>query len=187
MQGGSSGSRPFLLEFQMKQFPVLNFVDFIAIDGDELKTDSLKVAAVHGKRHDDVLKLIRKRIKDSGSWGVRNFAETPYIDSQNGQSYPKFNMTKDGYQFLVGKMSGKKAVEHQIAFIEAFNAMAAYIKNQREGLQYQYFRKELEYQGKKSSVSGAAKEMRKWQDDKPVMLNEMDCLLSQMQPTLLPN
>jgi phage regulator Rha-like protein len=69
-----------------------------------------------------------------------------------------FSMTKDGYQFLVGKMSGKKAVEHQIAFIEAFNSMAAYIKNQREGLQYQYFRKELEFKNKKNQVSESARD-----------------------------
>jgi len=130
--------------------------------------------------------LIRKRISESGDFGLRNFAESYYLNEQS-KNQPMFNMTKDGYQFLVGKMSGIKAVEHQIAFIEAFNAMATYIKNQREGLQYQYFRKELEYKIKKNSVSGAAKEMRKWQDDKPVMINEMDSLLVLMQPTLLPN
>ena len=170
----------------MNKFPVLNFVDFITIDGDELMTDSLKVAAVHGKRHDDILKLIRKRLAESGNWGLRNFAESFYVNEQN-KIQPKFNMTKDGYQFLVGKMSGKKAVEHQIAFIEAFNSMAAYIKNQREGLQYQYFRKELEFKSKKESVSCAAREMRSWQDDKPKLTSEMQVLLEQMQPQLLPN
>ena len=171
----------------MNKFPVLNFVDFITVDGDELMTDSLKVAAVHGKRHDNVVAMIRGRIKEAGAWGLLNFKETPYIDQQNGQSYPKFNMTKDGYQFLVGKMSGKKAVEHQIAFIEAFNSMAAYIKNQREGLQYQYFRKEIEFKNKKNQVSESAREMRRWQDDKPKLTCEMNRLLEQMQPQLLPN
>ena len=42
----------------------------------------------HGKRRDDGMKFVRKRIKESGDWGVRNFAETPHIDVQNGQSYP---------------------------------------------------------------------------------------------------
>ena len=170
----------------MNKFPVLNFVDFITVDGDELMTDSLKVAAVHGKRHDDILKLIRKRLAESGNWGLRNFAESSYVNEQN-KIQPKFNMTKDGYQFLVGKMSGKKAVEHQIAYIEAFNSMAAYIKNQREGLQYQYFRKELEFKNKKESVSTAAREMRGWQDHKPKLTAEMQALIEQMQPQLLPN
>ena len=42
----------------MSEFPVLNFLDFISVNDDQLMTDSLKVAAVHGKRHDDVLKLV---------------------------------------------------------------------------------------------------------------------------------
>lgn len=170
----------------MNKFPVLNFVDFITVDGDELMTDSLKVAAVHGKRHDNVVAMIRGRIKEAGAWGLLNFKEIEYQD-EKGRTYPMFSMTKDGYQFLVGKMTGKKAVEHQIAFIEAFNSMAAYIKNQREGLQYQYFRKELEFKNKKESVSCAAKEMRSWQDDKPKLTSEMQVLLEQMQPQLLPN
>ena len=52
----------------MDQMPVLNFLDFITAEGDALTTDSLKVATVHGKRHDDVLRLIRKRIADAGEW-----------------------------------------------------------------------------------------------------------------------
>jgi phage regulator Rha-like protein len=96
-------------------------------------------------------------------------------------------MTKNGYAFLVGKMTGKKAVAHQIAYIEAFDAMAAYIKNQREGLQFKFLQKELEYKDKKGKVSGAAREMRRWQDDKPELLTEMDSLLQQMQPSILPN
>lgn len=170
----------------MKKFPVLNFVDFITADGEILMTDSLKVAAVHGKRHDHVLRMIRQRIIEAGEWGLRNFGEIEYFDEQ-GRRYPKFRMTKDGYQFLVGKMTGRKAVEHQIAFIEAFNAMAAYIKNQRDGLQYQYFRKELEFKDKKGRVSESAREMRRWQDDKPKLTTEMQALLDQMQPPLLPN
>lgn len=171
----------------MNKFPVLNFVDFIAAEGEVLMTDSLKVAAVHGKNHRDILRLIRQRVEESGDWGMRNFAQTPYVDAQNGQSYQKFNMTKDGYLFLVGKITGKRAVEHQIAFIEAFNAMAAYLKNQREGLQYQYFRKEIEFKNKKDSVSCAAKEMRNWQDEKPKLESDMEKILDTMQPSLLGN
>jgi hypothetical protein len=63
--------------------------------------------------------------------------------------------------------------------------MAAYIKNQREGLQFDYLRKELEYKTKKGKVSACAREMRYWQDDKPKMLGEMGVLLEQMQPSLL--
>lgn len=42
----------------MHPVPRLIFSEFISADGDELFTDSLKVAAVFGKRHADVLRAI---------------------------------------------------------------------------------------------------------------------------------
>src|SRR5690606_8608081 len=135
---------------------------------------------VFGKRHDDVLRAVRSRIKDAGEWGLRNFTETTYIDAQNGQTYPAFEMTKNGFVFLAQRFTGKKAAGFQIAYIEAFDAMAAYIKNQREGLQYQFLRKELEYKNRKGQVSSAAREMRSWRDEKPARLSEMDRLLNDM-------
>ncbi len=102
---------------------------FITTGADSaLITDSLRVAAVHGKRHDDLLRLIRTRLDEAGEWGLRNFAEGVYYDPRNQQNHPMFTMTKDGYQFLVGRMTGKKATEHQWAFIDAFNSMAAGIE-----------------------------------------------------------
>ena len=101
----------------MNVAPVLNFQDFIAADGDDLTTDSLKVAAVHKKRHNNVVALIRKRIDEAGDWGLLNFKQTSYIDPQNGQPYPMFTMTRDGYTFLVGKLTGKLATQHLIAFV----------------------------------------------------------------------
>lgn len=162
----------------------LAYAQFIAVQDGQLTTDSRKVAEVHGKRHDNVVQLIRQRIAEAGQWGLLNFKETHYVDDQNGQVYTMFTMTQAGYQFLVGRMTGKKAVEHQIAFIEAFNAMAAHIKAQTEGVQFQFLRKELAYNTRKSKVSVAALEMRKWQDAKPAMLTEMEALMNQMQPCL---
>lgn len=166
-------------------FPVLNFQDFVTAEGDQLTTDSLKVAAVHGKRHDDVLRLIRKRISEAGEWGLRNFAEGSYYNPSNQQNHPMFAMSKDGYQFLVGKMTGKKAVEHQIAFIEAFNAMAAYIKNQRDGLRYRCIEKELECKdsARRGSFHGRGLNQRK--QEKPVLEAELAILQDMVQPSLL--
>jgi hypothetical protein len=65
---------------------------------------------VHRKRHEDLLRLIRSRMKEAGEWGLRNFAESSYLNLQ-GKEQPMFIMTKDGYQFLVGRMTGKKAVK----------------------------------------------------------------------------
>ena len=59
----------------MSEFPALNFQDFIYVDGGKLVTDSRRVAEVHQKCHDDVLKLIRIRVAEAGEWGMRNFVE----------------------------------------------------------------------------------------------------------------
>lgn len=167
----------------MAQVPVLNFQDFIAAEGEVLTTDTMKVAQVHKKRHDDVLRLVRKRRAESGGWGLRNFTEITYIDAV-GRVYPMFAMSKDGYQFLVGKMSGAKAVEHQIAFIEAFNAMAAFIRNQREGLRYRCMEKELECKDSALRGSFHGRGLNQRKQEKPVLESELAALQSLAQPSL---
>lgn len=94
-------------------------------------------------------------------------------------------MSKDGYAFLVGKMTGKKAVEHQIAYIEAFNAMAAYIRNQREGLTYQCAVKELECIHSQDRGSFHGKGLNKRKQEKPVLETELAALKALVQPSLL--
>lgn len=169
---------------QNQNFPTLNFQDFIVADGDALKTDSRKVAAVFGKRHDDVLRSIRKRLADAGEWGVRNFAETPYTDPQNGQTYTMFDMTKDGFVFLAQKLTGRKAVQFQIAYIEAFNDMARFIKNQRDGLQYRYFQLELEHKNKKEKASFHGRGLNEWKGEKPVIEGAIKAIEEKMNPQL---
>ena len=168
----------------MSDFPVLNFQDFIAADGDSLTTDSRKVAAVFGKRHDDVMRAIRKRVAEAGDWGVRNFTETPYSDPQNGQTYPMFNMTKDGFIFVAQKFSGTKAVQFQIAYIEAFNDMANFIKNQRNGLMYRYFELQLEHKAKKEKASICGRGLNQWKGEKPVIESKITAIEDEMNPAL---
>lgn len=164
----------------------LRFQDFIATsEGGGLVTDSLKVAAVHGKRHDHVIRLIRTRIAEAGEWGLLNFGEGVYYDPRNQQNHPMFTMTKDGYAFLVGKMTGKKAVEHQIAYIEAFNAMEAYIKNQREGITYRCMEKELECKTSAQRGSFHGKGLNKRRQEKPILEAQLKALQNMAQPSLL--
>jgi len=164
---------------------VLKFQDFITAENGSLTTDSRKVAAVHGKKHDAVLKLIRRRVADAGEWGLVNFAEGSYYDPRNQQNHPMFTMTKDGYAFLVGKMTGKKAVEHQIAYIMAFNAMEVYIKNQREGLTYRCLQKELECKASKEKGTFHGRGLNQRRLEKPILEAELQALQNQVQPSLL--
>lgn len=97
----------------------------IAVIDGQPTTTTQDIADVYGKRHDDVLRIIRKRIAEAGEWGVRNFADTPYTNPQNGQTYTVIRMTKKGFHFVVGKFTGAKAVQHQIAFADEFERMEA--------------------------------------------------------------
>jgi Rha family phage regulatory protein len=88
----------------------------------EAVTTSLLVAERFGKRHDDVLKSIRN-LDCSKEFRSRNFAETPYTHPQNKRTFSMFEITKDGFSFLVLGFTGKPAAELKEAFIAAFNRL----------------------------------------------------------------
>lgn len=171
----------------MTELPVLNYTDFIRADGEVLTTDSLKVAAVFGKRHDHVLRDIRALVaKLPTEFSGPNFGGVTYTDGK-GEVRSMYTMTRDGFTLLAMRFSGKRALDFQVAYIQAFNAMERHLKNQREGLQYRCLAKELEFKNEKQKVSAHARGMRKWQDDKPLLQRELDTLLELAQPSLLAN
>lgn len=88
----------------------------------EPKTNSMKVAEAFGKRHDDVLRKL-KSLDCSEDFTARNFAVSEYKDS-SGRKLPLWEMTKDGFMFLVMGFTGKKAAAVKEAFINKFNELA---------------------------------------------------------------
>ncbi len=100
-----------------------NFESFIFQSGDDLKTTSLKVAEAFQKRHDDVLKKLRS-LECSADFNARNFAEVEYTDAK-GEKRPAYEMTKNGFMFLVMGFTGKAAAQIKEAYINAFDAMHA--------------------------------------------------------------
>ncbi|EOO68946.1 transcriptional regulator [Bacillus thuringiensis] len=104
-------------------------------NNNEVVTDSLTVAEVFGKRHDNVFRdivNIIESMKEIGEKGVQYFEETPYQHEQNKQWYPKFNLTKEGFTMLVMGFTGKKALEFKLKYISEFNKMEEYIKSQQQ-------------------------------------------------------
>ncbi len=59
--------------------------------------DSRDVAAYFGKGHNNVLQDIDNLLIELGEGGVLNFQQTSYIEPQNGQTYRRFDMTRDGF------------------------------------------------------------------------------------------
>lgn len=95
--------------------------DAVFIKGGHPATTSLKVAEIFGKRHDRVIRAI-KELDCSDEFRLPNFGETSYLDSQN-RLQPMFEMTKDGFTFLVMGFTGPEAAKFKEAYIRAFNMM----------------------------------------------------------------
>lgn len=83
-------------------------------------TTSLIVAQVFGKEHRKVCRDI-ENLSCSDEFRAANFGHTPYTHPQNGQEYHYYEMTKDGFSFLVMGYTGKKAGEFKEMFINEFN------------------------------------------------------------------
>jgi len=89
-------------------------------------TTSLKVAEYFEKRHADVLRDI-EALDCSPEFTQRNFALSYYKD-ESGKKNKMMFMTFDGFIFLVMGYRGKKAARLKESYINAFNSMAAFIR-----------------------------------------------------------
>ena len=95
----------------------------VTIHNGKAITTSLNVSSFFTKRHDDVLKKIRN-LECSPEFNARNFAAVNYIDSK-GEKRPMYEMTKNGFVFLVMGFTGKKAAQFKEAYIAEFDRMEA--------------------------------------------------------------
>ncbi|MGK8176022.1 Rha family transcriptional regulator [Aeromonas oralensis] len=97
--------------------------DIISLNHGQPMTTSLKVAEVFGKRHDNVLRKL-ETLECSKEFNALNFEAVEYVDGK-GEQRRAWNMTKDGFIFLVMGFTGKQAAAIKEAYINAFNWMAA--------------------------------------------------------------
>lgn len=82
-------------------------------------TTSLIVAEVFGKEHSKVLRDIES-LSCSETFRAANFGVSSYTSLQN-KEFPMFEITKDGFSFLVMGYTGSKAGEFKEKFISEFN------------------------------------------------------------------
>lgn len=94
--------------------------DLEIIEG-HVTTTSNQIAAHFNKRHDTVLRAIRK-LECSAEYRLRNFAESSYRNEQ-GKEQPCYRLTRDGFVFLAMGFTGKDAAQWKEAYITAFNKM----------------------------------------------------------------
>lgn len=108
----------------------MDLTDFVSPNGDHPVTDSRKVAKHFEKQHAKVLRSIRQLLAETGEWGRANFGECFEINGlANGKPEPLYRISKDGFMLLVMGFTGKKALGMKLKFIEAFNAMAEFLRS----------------------------------------------------------
>lgn len=90
-------------------------------------TTSLIVAQVFGKEHKNVLRDIES-LSCSEDFNRLNFERITYKDARNREQ-TAYEMTKDGFSFLVMGYTGSKAGEFKERFINEFNRREALLKD----------------------------------------------------------
>ena len=107
----------------MNEVIVINNVNVaFEVVGDEIFANSLQIAEVFEKRHDNIIAQIRALPNDDFS--DLNFQLVKYSDKK-GEARPMYNLTRDGFSLLVMGFTGQKAYKWKIEFIKAFNLMEA--------------------------------------------------------------
>ncbi|WP_052702595.1 Rha family transcriptional regulator [Vibrio sp. S234-5] len=99
----------------------------------QLVTNSMKVAEYFGKQHRNVLAKLRS-LECSGEFRSANFLAYHHKNEQNGEVYQAYQMTKDGFMFLVMGFTGKRAAEIKERYINAFNEMEQKLANNQKKL-----------------------------------------------------
>lgn len=91
---------------------------------------SREVANNFEKEHSKVLRTIKGKIEVNPILASpKYFIESTYLDKSNRQS-KEYLLTRDGFSFLVMGFTGAKADIWKLKYIEAFNKMEEYIRNQ---------------------------------------------------------
>ena len=90
-------------------------------------TTSLIVAQVFGKEHKNVVRDI-ENLSCSENFNRLNFERITYKDARNREQ-TAYEMTKDGFSFLVMGYTGTKAGEFKERFINEFNRREFLLKD----------------------------------------------------------
>ncbi|EBV1275580.1 Rha family transcriptional regulator [Salmonella enterica subsp. enterica serovar Oranienburg] len=115
--------------------PISTVIPEITIHDNRPVTTSVSVANFFGKQHKHVLKKIRS-LDCSPAFTTANFS-TVVITTQAGfdeRETEAYEMTKDGFVFLVMGFTGKKAAAFKEAYIAEFNRMEEEIRQQKNDM-----------------------------------------------------
>lgn len=108
----------------------------VLVKNQSVITTSILVAEKFERNHRDILRAIKK-LDCSPDFTERNFTLSEYEDI-TGRKLPMYQMTKDGFIFLVMGFTGSKAAKFKEDYINAFNEMHNYINSEQKQLYKEY-------------------------------------------------
>ncbi len=112
---------------------MLNSENLVEQTNGQLVTNSLLVAEKFNKRHDAVIRSVKRLLEDSPQNCGEYFVLSNYTD-ESGKSNPMYIMNRDGFSLLVMGFTGKDALNFKLEFIEAFNRMEQKLKSQQNAI-----------------------------------------------------
>lgn len=93
----------------------------VTVENGRAVTTSVAVAEYFGKRHDNVIQKI-KLLDCSSEFNALNFKDVTYTDAK-GEKRPAYQITKNGFVFLVMGFTGKRAAQFKETYIAEFDRM----------------------------------------------------------------
>jgi len=100
-------------------------MDLVEVKKSEIYCDSHIVAKKFGLKNAYIVDRIKKVISDIGELRVNGVDPKVMTEEREyrGNKYTAYLMNRDFFSFLVMRFKGRKAIEWQLKFIAAFNAM----------------------------------------------------------------
>ncbi|WP_421526297.1 Rha family transcriptional regulator [Pseudomonas yamanorum] len=121
VQAKASGVKTFDGVHEMNTNTVVDMRKFVEARNGEVFTSTQQVAEAFEKLHNHVIAKVRA-LECSAQFLTDNFSSVKF--EHRGNTYEAFEMTKDGFMFLVMSFTGKKAAAIKEGYIAAFNWMA---------------------------------------------------------------
>ncbi len=112
--------------------------ELVLLKNGEAVCDSLEVADKFHKRHVDVIRSLENLTTQNCT--VKSMFHASNYKADNGQTYKKYFMNRDGFSLLVMGFTGKEALEWKLKYIKAFNEMEKFIleKQSKEWITTRY-------------------------------------------------
>nr|DAF79082.1 MAG TPA: regulatory protein [Caudoviricetes sp.] len=121
VQARASGVKTFEGVHGMNSTTVVDMRQFVGARGDSVFTTTQNVAEAFGKQHQHVTQKVAA-LECTEQFLTSNFSLVSF--QHRGNTYKSYEMTKDGFMFLVMGFTGKKAAAIKEGYIGAFNWMA---------------------------------------------------------------